>query len=224
MYERQIFPDIKLFKKELTERFLVALMEIYRIHPAYPYADDESESSIQISPTYADIRYEGRNPQLLIKVGAYQFNLTDMLNQNAVEEILNSQGVTAGYRHFKNISTTVTVIIRAFAEEESSDLADELSTLGIFTAHHMFAQMGINIRDSQVSETSEVDNNNDIFETAVSFRVDVPWEFTRSHNEAADDFDFEYEPGHDEIINNYRRPGVYVFKGQISSDKEKPDP
>ena len=218
MYERQIFPELKLFKKELTERFLIALMEIYRIHPAYNYADDESESSIHISPTYADIRFEGRNPQLLIKVGAYQFNMTDMLNQNAVEEILNKEGIVAGYRYFKNISTTVTVMVRAYAEEESSDIADELSSLGIFTAHHMFAQLGVNIRDSQVSETSEVDNNNDIFETAVSFRVDVPWEFTRTSNEGSDDLEFEFEDGHDEIINNYRRPGVYVFKGSIAQD------
>lgn len=214
MYERTIFPEMKLFKKEITERFLIALREVFRIHPAYGYKDDESKSLIHIDPTYADITYEGKNPQLLIKVGGYQFNLTDTLNQNAYEEVINSQGVIGGYRSLKNMAANVSIIVRSYAEEESSDLADELSTLGVYTAHFMFTQVGINIRGSQVSETQESDNHNDIYETVVTFQIEVPWEFTKANGKPADGADFEIIAD-DESINDYRRPGVNVFKGKI---------
>lgn len=215
MNERTIFPELKLFKREITDRFLIALREVFRRHPAYGYKDDEFESRIHIDPTYANIQYEGKNPQLLVKVGQYQFDLNDTLNQNAYEEVLNEQGAIGGYRSLKNMGTNVTINVRSYAEEESSDLADELASLGVYSAHFMFAQVGINIRDSQVSETTETDRNNDIFETVVNFRIEVPWEYTQTNKKPADGGEIEIEYPDDESINGYRRPGVYTFKGKI---------
>lgn len=215
MSDRTIFPDLKLFKKEITERFLIAMREVFRRHPAYGYQDDESDSRIHINPTYANIQYEGKTPQLLVKVGSYQFNLTDTLNNNAYEEVNNELGVVGGFRSLKNMGTTVTVMVRSYAEEESSDLADEVAALGVFSAHFMFTQLGINIRDSQVSETQETDNNNDIYETAVNFRVEVPWEFTKVNSKPADGVEFEVDPWEQELLSGYRGPGVYTFRGKI---------
>ncbi|MED4068627.1 hypothetical protein [Priestia megaterium] len=215
MNERTIFPNLKLFKKEITERFLIALREVFRQHPAYGYQDDESETRIHIDPTYANIFYEGKNPQMLIKVGSYQFNLNDTFNQNAYQEVENDLGVIGGFRSLKTIGTNITVMIRSFAEEESSDLADELSTLGIFSAHSMFTQVGINIRDAQVSETVEADNNNDIYETGVSFQIETPWEFMKVNGKPADGGEIEFESDDDDITNDYRQPGVYTFRGRI---------
>ena len=219
MYERQIFPDIKLFKKEITERFLIALREIYRIHPAYQYLDDERDSQIHIDPTYVNINYEGRAPRLLIKVGGYQLGLNDMLFNNASGEVLNTQGVASGYRSLKRMITNVMITVRSFAEEESSDLADELASLGVVSAHHMFTQVGINIRNVDVTETQEADQNNDIYETVVNFQIEVPWEFTQSTDDLADEVDFEIIAD-DDIINGYRSPGVYTFHGKIIPKEE----
>lgn len=211
---RQIFPDLKLFKKEVTERFLIALREIFRIHPAYGYQDDERDTFIHIDPTYVDISYEGKAPRLLIKVNGYQLGLNDMLFNNVSEQIFNSQGVATGFRSVKRMGTTVTVIVRSFFEEESSDIADELAALGIYSAHDMFDQVGINIRDAQVSETQETDANNDIYETVVNFQIEVPWEFAKYKEASADEVEFEIIAD-DDIINGYRSPGVYTFQGKI---------
>lgn len=217
-YSRTMFPDLKLFKKEMTERFLIVLREIFRDHPAYPYLDDESKTSIHIDPTYADIQYEGKSPQLFIKSGSYQFSLQDTLNRNMYSEIMNAQGVYSGSRHLKNMSSTVAIIVRSYGEEESSDLADEIAALGIFAAHHMFTQLGINIRSSNVSETDEMDQNNDRYQTVVNFQIDVPWEFSIGTDDGA--LDPEFDIGWDEEgdYEGYRSPGVYV-KGKKDSSK-----
>ena len=215
-YSRQIFPDLNLFKKETTERFLMALMEIYRKHPVYKYNDNDSKTRIQISPTYGNITHQGKNPHLLVRVGGYQFNLNDYLNNNATEEIVNDEGVVAGFKSLKLISTTISVHVRSYGEEESSDIADELAQLGVFSASFMFSQVGIDIRDVQISETQETDNNNDIYETMLQFQVIVPWEFKKLSNKPAAGGEVEFE--HEDIINGYRRPGVYVFKGGIKKE------
>ena len=213
---RQIFPDLKLFKKEITERFIIALREIFRIHPAYEYQDDERDTAIHINPTYVDVNYEGKAPRLLVRVNGYQLGLNDMLFNNVSEQIFNSEGIATGYRSVKRMGTTVTIIVRSFFEEESSDIADELAALGVFSAHGMFEQVGINIRDAQVSETQETDNNNDIYETMVNFQIEVPWEFAKYTNSPADGVEFEIITD-DDIINGYRSPGVYTFHGKIVS-------
>jgi hypothetical protein len=215
MSERTIFPDLKLFKKTVTEHFLLSLQEIYRIHPVYPYTDDESPyTSIHISPTYANITYDSLRPQLLVKVGQYDMALQDTLGNNLYEEIRNDDDVIGGYRSLKNLSTMVTVMVRAFAEEESSDIADELAVLGVYAAHHMFAQMGLNIRGSSVSETVKVDNQNDYFQTNVNFQVDVPWQFTTVNRSGATNPDWETTIPED-FIGVYRMPGVYVHPKKL---------
>lgn len=209
-YSRTIFPELKLFKKEMTERFLIVLREVFRDHPAYPYLDDESKTSIHIDPTYADIQYEGKSPQLFIKSGSYQFSLQDTLNRNMYSEIMNAQGVYSGSRHLKNMQSSVAIIVRSYGEEESSDLADEIAALGIFAAHHMFTQLGINIRSSDVSETEEMDQNNDRYQTVVNFVIEVPWEFSIGTEDGAIDPGFDIGIDDMDGYEGYRRPGVYV--------------
>lgn len=217
MNERIIFPGLRLFKKTVREHFLIALREIYKIHPSYTFVDSEDETKIHIQPTYADVVYEGKNPQLLVKVGNYEFSLQDTLGGNLMDEVRNNLNVVGGYRSIKNISTTITVIVKTYAEEESSDMADELVLLGTYAAHHMFTQMGINIRGSAVSDTTETDPQNEVFETVVNFIVDVPWELSKvSQTEAIDpETDIEFE---DFPFGEYRQPGVYVFKSLQKSD------
>lgn len=177
MTERMIFPDLKLFKRETIDRFLVATREIYRIHPAYPYLDDVSQTKIHIEPTYGNVQYEGKNPQLLIKVGQYEIAFQDTLGMNIANSVQNSLGVTAGYRSLKNMSTIISIIVKAYAEEESSDLADELSLLSTYAARHMFNQVGIIVQGAAISETEEVDTAKNIYQTVVNLSVDIPWEF-----------------------------------------------
>lgn len=207
---RTIFPDLKLFKKTIREHFLVALREIFKIHPVYPYEENqEAETKIHIEPTYATRTYEGKNPQMLVKVGGYEFHLQDMLGNNLFSDQRNELGVVGGFTSLKNMSTAISVVVRAYAEEESSDLADELASLGVYSAKHMFAQVGIQIRRSSISETTK-SGQDDHYDTVVVFEVDVPWEFSQASKKASEDGDVEYEA--DPIANgSYREPGVSVF-------------
>lgn len=196
---------------------MIALREIYRIHPAYPYADDDARTKIHIEPTYGNVRDEGKNPQLLVKVGQYEFALQDYLGMNLAGPQPNDSGVNAGFYSLKDMTTVITVTVNAYTEEESSDIADELVMLGTYAARHMFNQVGIIIQGSAVSETQEIDNQKDIYQTLVSFSVNVPWQLSTTTGNPG------LNPGGTITIppiNNgdYVAPGVYtdVLKGSNS--------
>jgi hypothetical protein len=207
---RLIFPNLVGFKKTVTEHFLVALREIYKVHPAYPYKDDPSKTKIRIIPTHANPTYEGRTPEFLVKVGQYEFSLQDYLHRNLFEEIKNDKGVIGGYKSLKYMRTNVTVRVRSFYAEQSEDLADELAMLAIYAAHHMFAQLGLNIVGSSVSETVESEEVNDYYDTVVNFTVDVPWQVSEVGLQDSSQADIELESGISTGQDEYRRPGVDV--------------
>lgn len=209
MSDRVIFPNMALFKREVTDRSLVALREIYRIHPAYAYNDDPSLTQIHIEPTYGNITFEGENPQLLIKVGSYEFALQDYLGMNLAGPQQNDLGVEGGFYSLKDMTTVISVTVKAYAEEESSDIADELVLLGTYAARHMFNQVGIIVQGSAVSDTEEADPSKNIYQTVVSFSVNVPWQFSMSSSDPSIDpgstIDLPPVNGGD-----YVPPGVYA--------------
>jgi hypothetical protein len=148
---------------------------------------------------------------MLVKVGQYEFSLQDTLGMNLMADVKNSEGVIAGFSSMKNMSVSVTIVMRAYAEEESSDLADELSALGVYAVHHMFTQVGLNIRGAAVSETRETDSQNDTFDTIVNFTIDVPWQVSNASGKPAVDTDPEIIVD-DDFTGEYRAPGVYTIR------------
>lgn len=219
MMDRTLFPGMQLFKKTVTENFLVTLREIFKAHPAYPYLANAADSKIVIEPTYGTVTHEGRVPQMLVKTGPYRFSLNDTIDKNMVSEMRNELGVIGGFRSQKDMFTTVKVFVRSYIEEESSNLADEVVMLGAYAADYMFNQMGIQIQDSNVSETIERDASKDVYETQVDFSVLVPWELTKVSKEAALDpgIDIELPDGFDP--DAYRAPGSYVIQAKWKKDK-----
>lgn len=211
MNERLIFPGLKLFKKTVVEHFLVATREIYKRHPAYLYKENAPEETrIHIEPTYANMKYGGKVPQLLVKVGNYEFALQDTFGNNMFEEVINELNVIGGYRSLKDMSAPITILVRAYAEEESQDIADEFIQLAVYAASHMYNQVGINVRGASVSDTREVDQQSDFFETIINLQVNIPWQFSNvSGKEAVD-------PGVDvelpEMPEGYRAPNVYIYE------------
>lgn len=216
LINRQIFPDITLFKRLLTDQILVILQEIYRIHPAYPYKDDESKSKIQILPTYANPEYEKKVPTLLVKVGSYDLGFEDTIGKNYMSEVTDASGVVIGRKQFKEISTAVTITVKARAEEESSDLADELVALSLLTGQHMFTQAKIFVRRASVSETVETENVQDEYTTIINMMVDVPMEFfiTNSKPEPTPDVEVDLPYLN---LEEYLPPSVIVHKKKGSS-------
>lgn len=212
---RWLFPDMALFKREITDRILVALQTIYINHPTYTYADDDALTKIHIDPTYGNVTYEGEEPQLLVKVGQYEFALQDYLGMNLAGPQSNINGVNGGFYALKDMSTVISVTVSAYAEEESSDIADELVMLGTYAARTVFNQLGIIIMGSAVSDTQEIDASKNIFQTVVSFSANIPWQLSMTTNKPA------LNP--DPTINlppvnggDYVAPGVYttLLKGK----------
>lgn len=216
MSSRVMFEQMKFFKKELTERFLLVTQAVYRSHPEYTYRDEEEDSEILIYPSYADTDSDGKQPRMVVKVGSYDMSLMDTFNNNMSKEVFRD-GKLSGYKHQQIVPAQLTVLVQAYAEEESSDLADELSGLILFAAKGAYAKQGFVTRRVQVSETDLADRSQKLYQTAVSISFDVPWTWVFESK----------EPGHDGIeidiiddpliVDGYRSPGVYTVQ---MKDKE----
>lgn len=215
MNNRVIFPQLKLFKKEITERFLVATREIYKQHPVYLYDEDESKSGILIYPSYGDVKRPGVQPKLVVKAGSYQYSLMDTFSNNMTMEAKNSAGVIAGYTKSQIIPIQLAVIAQAYAEEESSDIADELAQLVVDACRRMYSQVGIVIRGVNVSETDLVNKEESTYQTVVSISMDIPWSSTAVSNEPPiDSVDPEIDDDFPRF-ETYRSPGVDIHKGKL---------
>lgn len=224
---------IRTFKKEVGERFILSLRAIYRNHPHYFYRESVRASNLLIEISYADIHYEGKVPQFLVKVGSYNKDLTDTLGQN-VKEAVYEEGSLVGYKHLKIVRLPITVIVKAKAEEECSDLADELADMGLLFAKEVFSKAGIIMMGAHVSETDLFDQEQKVWQTSVVFTVDVPWTYIVKSNIKVDGYGFdiftenELDENGNEICPSkvvecdmpYRRPGVEVYREFIDKNTE----
>lgn len=218
MTSRQIFSELALFKKEVTERFLKVTRAIYENHPVYTYSNNESETKILIYPSYSDTESDGKQPRFIIKAGAYNYHLKDTLYDNMSREVLY-KGAVAGYEHSQIINIPVTILIHAYAEEEASDLADELSSLVVYACRKMYSSVGLSVRGIQVSETDIFNTEQKIYQTSASVTLDVPWT-TSTVDKGPPISDVVLTPEMDEVIrfSTYRSPGVTVFKEKQNND------
>lgn len=215
MSSRQLFPNLKLFKKEVTERFLTVTRGLYEHHPIYSYLEDESESGLLIYPSYADPEYDGKKPSFVAKTGSYNYHLQDTLFNNMSNEVKNSYGSIAGFEYSQIITVPITVLIHAYAEEESSDLADELTNLVVFACRNTYSREGLIVRGGQVSETDIFNNEQKVFQTTINFTFDVPW-VTSSVDTSPPAGDVILTPDWEDPIefDTYRSPGVTVVKDE----------
>lgn len=209
MNSRAIFPALKLFKKEVVERFLIATREIYKRHPSYTYNDEDGETGIIIIPAYGDVIFSGKEPRIVVKAGAYNMHLMDTFYNNMSREYIHPKGHVAGYEHDQIININLTVLVQAYAEEESSDVADELANLIIFACKSMYRQVGLVVKGAQVSETDQASQEQELFQTAVSLSLDVPWMFRLENLDDPID-EAIIDPSIDKNKEEYRAPGVSV--------------
>jgi hypothetical protein len=214
MTDRVIFPSVRLIKKSLTERFLIALREIYKQHPVYAYDDDENIAGMYIYPSYADVDQIGKKPKMLVKMSGYTFSLTDTLYHNMSGEALNSANVISGFQYKKMMSSVASVVIEANAEEESSDIADELTMLVTFVCRGMFGQVSLAITGAQVSTTELVDPAQSLYQTVVNVTFDFPWLGSTTDDLAPVDttaVDFDLPSG-----LGVRTPGIEVYRKKLN--------
>ena len=217
MSERALFPKLNFFKKEVIERFLIATTEIYKRHPIYTYDSDDEKTEIIIIPAYGDVVFNGKKPGIIAKAGGYSLHLMDTIYQNMSKEYINQQGYIAGYKKEQIIPISLTIFVQALAEEESSNIADELAGLLVFACRSMYGQVGLVVKGAQISDTDLFDKDNDVYQTTVTVALDVPWELLFEDNQPPVEENIIFTDscsGETEQKNNdgYRQPGVFVTK------------
>lgn len=213
---RQLFPGLKLIKKEVNERFLEATRNIYEKHPTYTFNRKEKETKILIYPSHGNPEFDGKQPRILTKVGAYQYHLNDTLNNNFAEDIVQGNSVI-GSKTKQIIRLPITIMVHAYSEEESSDIADELGSIIIYACRRYYSSCGLVPSNIQVSETDVFNRDQDIYQTVINAVFDVPW--TNATYDAITIPDFVVGFDLPKTKTDYREPGVavnVVDEGEVS--------
>lgn len=232
--KRYFFDDYKPFKKVVEEQFLLAIMEVYKYHPVYKYDDDERKTNMVITPSYGNTTVDGKYPKMTTKVGSYNKELQDTLSNNFMDVVRNANGGVIGSKRFKIITVPLTVMIHAYTEEESSEIADELSDTVLFFAQGVFSRYGLLTKGAHISETDIYQGESGIYQTVVSFTFDVPWSYTRINENMVDGIIVGgtmvspcEERGDDNTLgieidpNMYRSPGLTIFRQNMEDLKGK---
>lgn len=206
MNERLLFPNMMLIKRWVAETFVTATRTVYADHPVYTHRDDDTTTGVYIAPTYADSEAPGKKPKILVQGGGYSFGLKDTLGRNLAYETLDRSHA------FKQVRVGMMVLVQAYAEEESSDLADELAMLLSTAAHDFYAAQGLVIDAVDVSETNVLDPEAKSFQTTLNLVVEVPVEITAGAT--GRDGGVDIDLGLSQLRT--RTPAVTVFRKSIS--------
>lgn len=208
MNNRLLIPNMVLLKRWIAEQFSVATRIIYSDHPVYTYSDTDEETGIVIMPTFADTDVPGKKPKILSQGGGYDLTFQDTLGRNFAQELIDeTTGMAIGKKYVKQIRMNMMVLVQAYAEEESSDIADELAILLGSIATHVYADHGLVLYSVSVSETNVLNPEEKSFQTVVSLGLDVILEINETYPQDGIDLEF----GFDVISRKTSEPGVRVI-------------
>lgn len=215
MNERLLFQHMMLPKRWVAESFVLATREIYADHPVYRYDEEDKRTEVIINPTYADTDTPGKKPKILAQGGGYDFSLNDSFGRNLSHNLTDPQtGRQVGSQSVKRVRMNMMILIQAYAEEESSDMADELAMLLSTVAHSHYASKGIIIDGVSVTETNVLSPEERSFQTVLNLTVEFIVEINLSDrpDEVGVDIDFDY------IGQRTNSPSVTVFPTKSISE------
>lgn len=193
MNERLLFPNMVLMKKWASEQFALATQLMYRDHPAYPFKDEDTETEIIIGPTFADTQTPGKKPKILSQGGGYDLSLNDTLGDNLAHEMVDeATGQVIGRKRVKQLRMSMMVLVQAYAEEECSDLADELALLIGSVGKHVYASHGLAITQVAVSETNVLNPEAKSFQTAVNIGFTTYLDIVETYPTAESGFEVDF--------------------------------
>lgn len=173
MNKRLLFPQTTLIKKWASEQFAVATRTMYADHPVYTFNEEQEDTKIIIMPTFGDSSHSGKRPKILSQTGPYNYSFQDSLGRNLAETIKDPQtGDKIGTRFVKTIRMSMMVLVQAYMEEESSDLADELAALIALQGEHLYASHGLIMQDVTVGETNVLNAEEKSFQTSLNLVVE----------------------------------------------------
>lgn len=206
---RLLFPNMRLFKSEMTRSFTFVTQSIFKNHPAYRFDEDDSKTQIMIHPTFSDVSNPGKMAKIMFRAGGYDASLNDYWDENFARIELDEKGNEIGKQSSKMITSTMTVLVQAYNEMESQDLADELLQLIIFGAKGFYAQHHVHIIGGQVGETSPLKDQEGSFQTMISISYKAYLILTKRYA-TIETGDIEIDPEYDKHAGD-RFPGVFVF-------------
>lgn len=173
MNQRLLFPHTVLIKRWATEQFLLATQQMYADHPVYTFQKEQTESKIIIMPTYGDSSDSGKRPKILSQTGGYGYSFKDTLDRNFAEDIYDpNTNETIGRRYVKTVRMTMMILVQAYTEQESSDMADELAALIALQGTHVYADHGLIVEDVVVGETNVLSEKDKTHQTSLNLVVE----------------------------------------------------
>lgn len=207
MNDRLLFHNMVLMKRWAAEQFTLATQLMYRDHPAYPYRDEDGETEVIILPTFADTDAPGKKPKILSQGGGYDLSFQDTIGGNLAHEVTDETGTVVGVKRVKQVRMSMMVLVQAYAEEETSDIADELALLVGSVGKHVYAQRGLAIYSLSVSETNVLNPEEKSFQAVLNIGFDTYIEIVETYGNQEGGLEIEF--GVDTRLTS--EPGVRVI-------------
>lgn len=217
--QRLLFPKTRLFKSDMTRNFTAATQYIYSHHPVYTFNPDDEQTSIMIHPAFADVKTPGGMAKIMFRAGGYDGSLNDYIGDNLIgHETDDATGRVVGEASSKMINSVMTVLVQAYSELESQDIADELAQLIVYGLKSVYAKFHIHINGVQIGETSPLKETEGSFQTTLMVSYSAYLVMARRYD-TIQVGDIEIDPDYDKTAG-VRFPGVFTFPESNRPNRE----
>lgn len=215
---RLLFPNMRLFKNDMATAFTLATQLVYGHHPTYTFNPDDGLTKIMIHPAFADVSNPGKMAKIMFRPGGYDASLNDFTGDNFIGTEVDDDGLAIGDRNSKMIQTTMTVLVQAYSELESQDLADEFAQVVVYAAKEAFANHHVHIVGAQVGETAPLKDQEGSFQTMITVQYKAYLVMSRRYATIKTG-DIEIDPDYDKEAG-VRFPGVFAFRESNPPNRE----
>lgn len=215
---RLLFPNTRLFKTDMTRNFTAATQYIYSHHPVYTFNPQDELTKIMIHPAFADVDTPGQMAKIMFRAGGYDGSLNDYIGDNLIGHETDDQGRVVGEASSKMVNSTMTILVQAYSEMESQDIADELAQLIVYGLKSVYAKHHIHINGIQVGETSPLKEQDPSFQTMITVAYSAYLVMARRYD-TIQVGDIEIDPDYDKNAG-VRFPGVFTFPESNRPNRE----
>jgi hypothetical protein len=202
----------------MTRNFTAATQYIYSHHPVYKFDPNDNLTSIMIHPAFADVDAPGQMAKIMFRAGGYDGSLNDYLGDNLIGYESDETGNVIGEAHSKMLNSTMTVLVQAYSEMESQDIADELAQLMSYGLKEVYAKYHIHVTGIQVGETSPLKDTEGSFQTMITVAYSAYLVMARRYG-TMKVVDIEIDPDYDKTAGE-RFPGVFAFQETNRPNRE----
>lgn len=140
------------FSSELKKTFIAAFKAIFAVDTDFPYNNDDTLTSIFITPKFISMNVENPIPQVIFSTVSYGGEGEDTLNNNYSKDSENASGQLVNIKQTKIIRFQINIDVVDTNKTECEKVADKVFNILSHNYIKFIRDLGFNVRNIVVSE------------------------------------------------------------------------